>query len=404
MRDVITVTALNKYVKTILEKDSVLDGIAIRGEISNFVNHFKTGHFYFTVKDGQCSVKAVMFKSDATRLAFMPQNGMNVILRCRVSLFERDGAFQLYVEDMFPDGVGAMQLAFEQMKERLEKEGLFKAEYKKSIPAMPKTIGLITSKTGAAIQDIYNVTQRRNPLAKFVLFSVTVQGSGAGAELAKAVDALDKSNLADVIIVARGGGSKEDLWAFNDEGLARAVFAAKTPIVSAVGHEIDFTILDFVSDLRAPTPSAAAELVMPDLYAILQNNTILYTNIRKAMQKHVNLCYNILKRSEASSALNKAHAMPRIYADNINATSKHIYRAMHQSLQKKQLQLRSHAALAETLSPYAVLKRGYAIAKDKADLPIRDAAKAKKGDIIKVILQNGSLGCEVKSILEDASL
>ncbi len=404
MAEIITVSALNQYVKTVLEHDEVLGGIGIRGEISNFVNHFKTGHLYFSLKDGQCAVKGVMFRQDAAHLAFAPQNGMNVIVRGRVSLFERDGAFQIYVQDMFPDGVGAIQLAFERLKETLEQEGLFRPERKKPIPAMPKKIGLITSKTGAAIQDIFSVSQRRNPLAEFVVLPVTVQGNAAGAALAAAVKALDEAKLVDVIIIARGGGSKEDLWVFNDERLARAVYAASTPIVSAVGHEIDFTILDFVADLRAPTPSAAAELVVPDMQAILRANANIFANIRKEIQKRMNLCYTILARHTSAPAFKRAHNLPFAQAQALLARQKQLSLCMHQKLQTGQKSLQNHAALCETLSPYAVLKRGYAIAKTPSGAAVRSVKNIKKGDSITVILQDGALGCKIDTLEDRGAL
>ncbi|MEG0340113.1 MAG: exodeoxyribonuclease VII large subunit, partial [Oscillospiraceae bacterium] len=310
MANVITVTALNQYVKTILECDAVLTDIAIKGEISNFVNHFKTGHFYFSLKDKNCLVKAVMFSRDAKKLAFVPENGMNVIVRCRVSLFERDGAFQVYVDDMFPDGVGAMQLAFEQLKNRLDKEGLFTQQHKRKIPDMPKCIGIVTSKTGAAIQDIYNVTRRRNPMAHILLANVTVQGENAANGITNAIKNLNKNEEVDVIIVARGGGSKEDLWVFNDEKMARAAYESRVPVVSAIGHEIDFCILDFVADLRAPTPSAAAELVVPNVFSMYAEYMQMYKNMYKCMQRHINLCYNNLKSITTSRALINIKQLP----------------------------------------------------------------------------------------------
>ena len=264
MTDVIGVSALNRYVKSVLDGDGFLADLALRGEISGFVNHVKSGHWYFTLKDERASVKAVMFRQEARRLGFVPQDGMRVVVRCRVSLYEATGSFQVYVQDLFPDGLGAAQLAFDQLKARLEQEGLFRPEHKMPLPAYPRCIGVVTSATGAALQDIRNVLSRRWPLATLLLAGVNVQGLAAAQEICDAIAALDKSGLADVIIVARGGGSREDLWVFNDERIARAAYACKTPLISAVGHEIDVSILDYVADLRAPTPSAAAELATPD--------------------------------------------------------------------------------------------------------------------------------------------
>ena len=264
MADVISVSELNHYVKTLLDVNDGLFDLALRGEIANFVQNARSGHCYFSLRDEACSVKAVMFRTDARRMAFRPEEGMRVVVRCRATLYERDGAFQVYVNEMFPDGLGAAQLALEQLKARLEKEGLFDPAHKKPLPAYPKCIGVVTSKTGAALQDIRNVISRRWPSVRLLLCPVTVQGFEAARQIAAAIHTLDQSGRVDEIIVARGGGSREDLWVFNAEEIARAAFRCKTPLISAIGHEIDYTLLDFVADQRAPTPSAAAELAVPD--------------------------------------------------------------------------------------------------------------------------------------------
>ncbi|MEG2833224.1 MAG: exodeoxyribonuclease VII large subunit [Ruthenibacterium sp.] len=397
MANVITVTALNQYVKALLEHDAVLTDIAIRGEISNFVNHFKTGHFYFTLKDAQCSVKAVMFRSNAQALGFLPQNGMRVIARCRISLFERDGAFQIYVEDLFPDGIGAMQLAFEQLKQKLDAEGLFAQEAKQALPRMPQMIGLVTSKTGAAIQDIFNVTQRRYPMAHFLLAPVTVQGNEAAQGIANAITALDQSGKVDVIIVARGGGSREDLWVFNSELIARAAFACKTPLVSAIGHEIDFSILDFVADLRAPTPSAAAELVMPDLHAELEKNVKIYTNIHKQIQRRVDLCYNIVNHQKnAPSLLAMQQTVAKKQAD-LSRKSSVITAQIQTILQRMQTRLSHAAVLSVSLNPQAILSRGYAIA-SIGEVTLKSVKQVFPNEGINVRLSDGTLGCTVNTI------
>ncbi|MBQ5755007.1 MAG: exodeoxyribonuclease VII large subunit, partial [Oscillospiraceae bacterium] len=298
MANIITVAALNRYVKTLLDSDIVLTDIAVRGEITNYTHH-RSGHLYFSLRDENASVKAVMFRRWAQELAFEPREGMRVILRCRVSLYEQTGAFQLYVEDIFPDGLGSVQMAFEQLKEKLAKEGLFDPERKRPVPAKPRCIGLVTSKTGAAIQDILNVSQRRWPLSRFLLCPVNVQGEDAARQIISAVETLDKNDRVDVILIARGGGSREDLWVFNDEKIARAVCASTTPVVSAVGHEIDYTILDFAADLRAPTPSAAAELLCPDKREEENKICRIYENIHKNMQERLALWYNETERAGA---------------------------------------------------------------------------------------------------------
>ena len=296
MAEVITVSALNQYVKTLLDANDILFDLALRGEIANFVQNARSGHCYFSLRDASASVKAVMFRSDARRLGFRPEEGMKVVVRCRATLYERDGAFQIYVNEMFPDGIGAAQLAFEQLKARLEQEGLFAAEHKKPLPAYPKCIGIVTSKTGAALQDIRNVIGRRWPAAKLLLCPVNVQGFEAAQQIADAIEKLDKSGRADEIIVARGGGSREDLWVFNAEEIARAAFRCKTPLISAIGHEIDYTILDFVADQRAPTPSAAAELAVPDREEQQRIFENIEENIHKNIQKRLALCYNALEQ------------------------------------------------------------------------------------------------------------
>lgn len=364
MANVITVTALNRYVKTLLERDSVLTDVALRGEISNFTNHYKTGHFYFSLKDEQCSVKAVMFRRDAQNLAFMPQNGMRVIVRCRISLFERDGAFQVYVNEMFPDGLGAAQLALEQLKARLEKEGLFDPAHKKPLPAYPKCIGVVTSKTGAALQDIRNVISRRWPSVRLLLCPVTVQGFEAARQIAAAIHTLDQSGRVDEIIVARGGGSREDLWVFNAEEIARAAFRCKTPLISAIGHEIDYTLLDFVADQRAPTPSAAAELAVPDReeqQRILKN---IEENIHKNIQKRLALCYNGLEQYNFLLEQNAPDKILQQYSSRLQQMQQAIQTRQKVRMNDKNVQLQHAAALASSLDPYRVLARGYALVTD----------------------------------------
>ena len=282
MAEVITVTALNRYVKALLDGSDLLYDLALRGEVANFVRNAKSGHCYFTLRDSQCSVKAVMFRSDAQRLAFRPEEGMRVVVRCRVTLYEPSGAYQVYVNAMFPDGIGEAQLALEQLKARLQAEGLFAPEHKKPLPAFPQTIGLVTSRTGAALQDIKNVIGRRWPAVRLLLCPVSVQGFDAAQEVADAIGVLDRRGV-DEIIVARGGGSREDLWVFNAECIARAAFRCRTPLISAIGHEIDYTILDFVADCRAPTPSAAAELAVPDREALRRQLWELRENIQGNM-------------------------------------------------------------------------------------------------------------------------
>ena len=286
--NVLTVSQLNFYIKSILDSDANLENIFLTGEISNFTDHYQSGHFYFSLKDNKSVVKAIMFAGFARRVKFRPQNGMKVIVRGRVTVYETSGVYQVYVEDMQPDGVGALNLAFEQLKEKLLKEGLFDTKTKKSLPKYPQKVGVITSETGAVFWDIQNVMKRRFPLAEIVFQPVLVQGEGAAEQIIGAIKEFNEDALCDVLIVARGGGSIEDLWAFNDENLARAIADSKIPIVSAVGHETDFTICDFVADLRAPTPSAAAELVVPDAQKLISDLEYLTSYVNSLMRCRLN--------------------------------------------------------------------------------------------------------------------
>lgn len=282
----ITITELNKYMKDKIAGDEFLQNVYVKGEISNFKNHY-TGHMYFTLKDENSLIKCIMFKSFAERLKFAPKDGMKVVVFGTVAIYERDGVYQIYVKAMKEDGLGDLYTAYNELKEKLEKEGLFDIKHKKKIPFMPKTIGVLTSKTGSVIRDIINVSTRRNPNIYIRLYPVPVQGEGAGEKIAHAIQVMNEKKLADVIIVARGGGSLEDLWPFNEECVARAIFESELPVISAVGHETDFTIADFVSDLRAPTPSAAAELAVPEINKIEEMISNYQNRYRLALKKKV---------------------------------------------------------------------------------------------------------------------
>lgn len=365
MAEVISVSALNQYVKTLLDANDLLFDLALRGEIANFVQNARSGHCYFSLRDETSSVKAVMFRSDARRLGFRPEEGMKVIVRCRATLYERDGAFQVYVNDMFPDGIGSAQLAFEQLKAKLDREGLFAAERKKPLPRFPKCIGLVTSKTGAALQDIRNVIGRRWPAVRLLLCPVSVQGFEAADEIAAAIDRLDKSGQVDEIIVARGGGSREDLWVFNAERIARAASRCKTPLISAIGHEIDFTILDFVADQRTPTPSAAAELAVPDRAEFSRKLCNLEENIHISIQNRLSLCYNRLDETVQPLSRQNMQAQLAGRQQQVEAVSGQLQTAAREKQQEAGLRLRHAAALAATLNPYGVLARGYALVQDE---------------------------------------
>lgn len=398
MANIIAVSALNTYVKSLLEGDPFLQDIAIKGEISNFRRNYKSGHCYFSLTDEAASVRAVMFKSDAVELNFEPEDGMQVLARCRVSLYERDGAFQLYVRDLFPDGVGAAQVAFEQLKNRLAAEGLFLDEYKQPLPPHPACVGIVTSKTGAALQDILNIAKRRCPTVRLLLAPVTVQGAAAAEGIAKAITSLDEDGRADVIIVARGGGSAEDLSVFNDEKIARAAFACKTPLVSAVGHEIDFTILDFVADLRAPTPSAAAELVLPDGEQLRQSTEKIFVQIANIMQLTMDSWYNKLNQYQNHPALVNVAAKPAVGKRRMEVLQGQINRLQKQTLGSAQQRLQAAARLAAGLNPYAVLGRGYGVVTAADGAPVRSVTQLAPQDKFDVRLRDGSVCGTVQTI------
>lgn len=397
-----TVTQLNNYVKTLLECDPALRNVSLRGEISNFKKHFK-GHLYFSLKDEDCAVKAVMFRREAQQLGFEPQNGMHVIVRCRISLYDRDGTFQVYVENMTPDGLGAINMALEQLKKKLAAEGLFAAEHKKPLPAIPRCVGLVTSKTGAVLQDILNVTRRRYPAAHLLLAPVTVQGNEAAQGIANAVTRLDTSGRVDVIIIARGGGSNEDLWVFNSEVIARAVFACETPVVSAIGHETDFSVLDDVADLRAPTPSAAAELVMPDLIGHMQRKRDIYGNIQVKIQNRLRLCYNKIEGYRDSRQLMAVRALPGKKQAELCAQQDALRRQMQENLRSARQRVGHAAALCGSLNPYGVLARGYGVVQKEGKV-LKNSADVQIGDRVEVRLHAGSLGCAVESIVNEENI
>ena len=398
MSSVLSVSQINTYLKSIIDQDYNLKNIYVSGEISNFTNHYRTGHFYFTLKDERASVKAVMFRSSAERLRFMPENGMKVLVRCNVSLYERDGVYQLYCEDMQPDGAGELMIAFEQLKEKLSKEGLFADEHKKPLPEYPKRIGVVTSPTGAAIEDIKNVLSRRYPFAEIILAGVTVQGDSAPEQIAKAIRRLNRLNCCDVIIVGRGGGSVEDLWAFNDEGVARALFESEIPVISAVGHEVDFTISDFVADMRAPTPSAAAELAVPDYKEVLYAaDKVLDGMTDKVL--HLIDGYQIRLAAYEKTIYEKSPVRTlELYTQCVDALRDKVEGLMQRRLEFYENALYYYAGQLEATSPLKVLGRGYAMVKNEVLEPVKTASKINEGENITVIMRDGTLSCVCEKI------
>ena len=360
MTEPISVTALNQYIKGLLDRDRLLSQVLVRSEISNY-KVYPSGHHYFSLKDAESSIRCVMFRREAGTLRFRPENGMKVVVTGRVSLFPRDGVYQLYCSRMVPDGVGELAFAFEQLKNRLYREGLFDSAHKQPIPSFPHTIALVTSPAGAAVRDMIRILGTRWPLAEVLVVPVRVQGEEAPQEICQALELINLCHMADLIITGRGGGTMEDLWAFNEEAVARAIYRSEIPVISAVGHEPDVTIADFVADLRAPTPSAAAELATPDMWGELAFLCRLHANIQKSMQKKLALCYNEIRVAGSSSALRRAAHSPERERERLCALAAAVCERIHRRMQASRQMFSHDAALAHTLDPYAVLARGYAV-------------------------------------------
>ena len=391
---VLSVSQINFYIKSITENVGSLQFVLVTGEISNLTVHQRSGHIYLSLKDSNSVISAVMFAGNARRLRFRLENGMKVICRGRISVYEPSGRYQLYIEDMQPDGVGALTLAFEQLKKSLAQKGLFDNAHKKPLPKFPKTIGVITSPTGAAVQDITNIIRRRFPSADIVLAPVLVQGESAPEQLVRAVNKFSASKIADVVIIGRGGGSAEDLWAFNDEQLAYAVYNCETPIISGVGHETDFTVCDFVADVRASTPSAAAELAVPDRqelmsYYFKQKQYISAMLDRKIKTAQLRL-ENQQRRMSASSPKLKAEQLEK----QLSAKSEKLTRFMNIYISDKENKLIAAKGKLDGLNPLNVLNRGYAIA-EKDEKIITSSKQLKNGDDFTVILSDGKINAKV---------
>lgn len=397
--NVLTVSQLNLYIKSTFDADKNLENVFLSGEISNFTDHYQSGHLYFSLKDDKCVIKAMMFSSFAKRIKFKPQNGMKVILRGRVSVYEPSGIYQIYVEDMQPEGLGALNLAFEQLKEKLSKEGLFDEQRKKPLPQYPQKIGVITSDTGAVFWDIQNILKRRFPLAEIVFRPTLVQGQLASGKIIDAINEFNKDSLCDVLIIARGGGSIEDLWAFNDEALARTIANSEIPIVSAVGHETDFTICDFVADLRAPTPSAAAELVVPDI-----KNLISYLEYNLSYISSMTLCKindykknidDLTKRGMFNSPQNILSGK-KVVVDALSGSLKLSFKDSFYNNKEKFLFL---ASKLDALSPLKLMTAGYSVAVNNENKIVNSVNDVKINDNISLIVSDGKVLCEVKEIL-----
>ncbi len=445
-QNVLSIKDLNKYIRMKLDSDSLLSDVWIRGEISNFTHH-SSGHMYFTLKDESSRIRAIMFGSHNQKLPFIPKEGSRVIARGNVTVYERDGQYQFYATHMQPDGIGSLYLAFEQLKKKLEAEGLFASERKRITPTYPKTIGVITSPTGAAVRDIIITLKRRYPQANIVLYPVLVQGKGAAPSIVKAIEALNSMGEADVIIVGRGGGSLEELWAFNEEMVARAIFKSSIPIISAVGHETDFTIADFVADLRAATPTAAAELAVPQIeeikatlqlrerqlrhalkqrvqqgrerLAALQRSPVL-VHPRRTLQQHTErldrLQQQLTRSIRSGVKLNKEqksrihHSLLRFNPTeqvssakkNREKSQRQLNQAMISILKGHQTQLGSAIRQLDALSPLKVMSRGYSLVYDEQEKRlIKSISDVQLGDLVKIRVNDGQFDCQVWAMKED---
>jgi len=397
---VLTVTQITEYIRVTLDQDSLLSGVAIKGEISNY-KLYPSGHHYFTLKDENSSIKCVMFRANGMRLRFRPENGMKIIAMGKISVFPRDGVYQLYCTALTPDGAGDLHIAFEQLKKKLGEEGLFDPSHKKTIPQFPGTIAIITSSAGAAIHDMLRILRKRYPLTKVKLLPVRVQGQEAPGEIVKAIEFVNQNNIADLIITGRGGGSIEDLWAFNDEGVARAIYASSIPVISAVGHEPDVTISDYVADLRAATPSNAAELAVPDQQTILQNLDSLYRSIYhgfsgqlKARRRHFDILSSSVLLQDPLQYIEKHRQQLSAVKDRLEM---HYARKLHLKKQKYV----SLTAKLDAMSPLKVISRGYSMVTDANGELIRSFRQVCAEDEVDITLSEGCVHARVLEVKED---
>lgn len=440
----LTVTALTKYIKRKFDADPYLQDIAVKGEISNYKRH-TSGHMYFTLKDKNARLLAVMFSASNRRLKFEPENGMNVLIRGNLSVYEAGGQYQIYVKDMQPDGIGALYLAYEQLKEKLEREGLFDPRRKRPVPAFPETIAVITSPTGAAIRDIITTIKRRYPIGRILVVPALVQGEKASASIADAIRRVNEDNRADVLIAGRGGGSIEELWAFNEENVARAMYESAIPVISAVGHETDYTIADFVADLRAPTPTAAAELAVPHmdelLERVLNRKTRLFRSMRELLSRKENLLAGLnrsyifrnpgklyeqrwqqldrlteklqqepaglLKRSKEKHmflhrqlAAKHPHEKIRAGAERQARADRRLQLEMAALMRSKQMDLHTLIGTLEALSPLKTLQRGFSAAYTEESRLLKSVKQAAPGDKINLLVADGELLCNIEEVKE----
>lgn len=384
----VTVSDLNLYIKEKIAGDEALNAVVVKGEISNFKNHY-SGHLYFTLKDEKSLIKCIMFKSYAERLGFIPKDGMKVMVFGSVSVFERDGIYQIYVKAMKQDGVGDLYEAYEKLKADLEKEGLFDESHKKKIPLKPNVIGVLTSQTGSVIRDIINVSTRRNPNTYIRLFPVPVQGPGAAEEIARGIKLMNEKNLADVLIIGRGGGSLEDLWPFNEEVVARAIYNSKIPIISAVGHETDFCIADFVADLRAPTPSAAAELANPDIFELKDKINIYKQRSRLALKKKIEVMNLRYEKVIASHVFKDPFKKINEYSVELDKYVRSLETSIKNKHNEQKSKFAEKVAKLDALSPLKTLSRGYSITEKRGKI-VNSKKDLNKNDEVEIKFFDGT--------------
>ncbi|MFA9380646.1 MAG: exodeoxyribonuclease VII large subunit [Acetanaerobacterium sp.] len=392
---ILTVTQVTTYIKSLFEGDRHLGRIMVRGEISNFKSHYPSGHFYFTLKDDRALLRAMMFKAHASSVRFTPENGMAIIASGEISVYERDGQYQLYCTDMLPEGIGALALAFEQRKAKLEAQGLFDPAHKKTLPAFPRRIAVVTSQTGAAVEDILNILHRRYPVVQVLLCPVQVQGEDAPPMIADALHRVNVLGTADLILLARGGGSYEDLFAFNDERVANAIYESVIPVISAVGHETDFTIADFVADLRAPTPSAGAELAVPDASALIDGLTALSERMRLSVTQRVASSGVLLEALSQELASSSPMVQLHQSEERLRTLAQRMDTATHGKVTALSQTLAAHSGLLDTLSPLRVLQRGYAVAMNDDGHVIKNKDDVRSGDRLTIRLRDGVIDAQV---------
>lgn len=399
-QQVLTISQINEYIRTLMDRDSLLSGVVVKGEISNY-KVYPSGHHYFTLKDDGGALKCVMFRGNAVKLRFRPDNGMQVMAVGKISVYPRDGAYQLYCTGLVLDGVGDLHAAFEQLKSKLSAEGLFAPEHKKRIPQYPKTIGIITSAAGAAVHDMLRILNKRYPIAKVKLLPVRVQGAEAPAEISAAIRYANTHKLADVLIVGRGGGSIEDLWAFNDEQVAYAIYHSEIPVISAVGHEPDVTISDYVADLRAATPSNAAELVVPDQDTLRQHLDSILSSVTTSLRKQMKTCEQHLNMLSASPALQSPYEYLAHKSKSLKLLEGRLVAAENQMIYFHNKQFLTNTAKLDALSPLKVLTRGYAMVQSEEGRVILSVKQVSDGDSIHIKVSDGSVLASVNSVEGD---